>query len=257
MTDVRTLLHHGAGEPSDSVDLRLVAVRAGRLRLWRRALAWVAALGAVVAVGIPVERALVPADHGRVGVVTVNPPRPGDQQPPPPALEHPTAASVGSEVSAAGAAPLVHAQRLPTGGRTASQPASPSAPPAPLGPPTTAAASYPSAPACSLDSVGLAPGQTRRCQFTATTTGGWLFDDSAGGAGFDIPQGTLTVTHAGIAKTYANQHDGTDCADAIISAGDQVQLALTAPTTDVTVTYRTGAGQGWDCSTPTTSGAPT
>ena len=118
----------------------------------------------------------------------------------------------------------------------------------PTRPSTTVSGSadYPRAPSCSLSSVGLAPGQSRSCQFTATAVGGWDFDDSAGGAGFDRPQATLTVRHAGKTRTYRSDGFST-CADAVIRRGDRVRLTLIAPTMEVSLTYRAGAGRGWDC----------
>jgi hypothetical protein len=254
MTDIRTLLREGAGSAPGPVDLRVVAARAGRRRLWRRALVWITALGALVGAGIPVETVLAPAGHGRVHVATVYPPRPAEHHrdaahPEQPAAPPPAGAT--SRLAPAPPPPAAGAPRavttsgtgLPTGGA-----------PLPRTTPTGSAAPYATAYGCSLDSVGLVPGQSRQCGFTAITAGGWAYDNSAGDAGFDTPQATVSVTHAGATRTYASHHL-TDCADAIIAPGDQVLLTLTAPSVDVTVTYRTGAGQAWSCSTPTTASA--
>jgi hypothetical protein len=94
--------------------------------------------------------------------------------------------------------------------------------------------------------VALAPGQTSRCQFTATAAGGWRYE-SAGGAGFDIPSATVTVTRNGTTKTYKTYYEN-GCGDAVIVPGDLVQVTLTAPTMDVAPTYEVGAGRNWDCS---------
>jgi hypothetical protein len=104
---------------------------------------------------------------------------------------------------------------------------------------------YPYAASCSLDSTGLAPGRSRQCQFTATSAGGWAFS-SYGGAGFDVPEAALTVTHGGKSTTYRTGY-GVTCSDAVIVRGDRVQLTLTAPSADVEPVYRAGAGRGWSC----------
>ena len=65
MADLRTLLHDAAPTPRGPLDLDAVRRRAGRLGV-RRAVAWVAGLGAVIGLGVPVAGGvgglLVPAD---------------------------------------------------------------------------------------------------------------------------------------------------------------------------------------------------
>jgi len=105
---------------------------------------------------------------------------------------------------------------------------------------------YPWADGCSVNSVALAPGQSRHCQFRATSIGGWAFDDQIGGAGLDVPYSTVAVTHGATTTTY--QSSGlTSCRTAIIAPGDRVRLTLTASVLEVNVAYKAGAGAQWDC----------
>ena len=102
MTDVRTVLRHGAGGPPKPLDLAAVAARAEHRRLWKRALAWVSALGAIAGLAVPVGTALVPAGHGHVAVRTVHPPGRADER-------------LGSFVPAGGAASSPAATNRPGG----------------------------------------------------------------------------------------------------------------------------------------------
>ena len=210
--------------------------RARPTRRWssRRIGLGLGALGLLAGLGVPIEQALTPASHDDTGVKTVEP------NPTPRKVDNPAPTDDGERVASA----------VPDGASTAPVSSAPPAKsrPAPVAPttPTTSASRYPSAASCSLSSVGLAPGQTRRCHFTATASGGWRYD-SAGGAGFDIPSATVTVTRSGMTKTYKTSGE-YGCADAIIAPGDMVEVTLTAPVTDVAPGYQVGAGRNWDCS---------
>jgi hypothetical protein len=119
---------------------------------------------------------------------------------------------------------------------------------------------YPLASACAVDTTGLAPGGARSCRFTATKAGGWsasYYPPPAGSTpygGYDIyrdPSAWLQVTHDGVTKDYGTDSYGNGCANAIILAGDLVEVDVYAPPPNTNAVppprYQAGAGNGWSC----------
>jgi hypothetical protein len=241
---ITEFLERAAPTPTRPIDTQHVLAQTRRPRWFTRRWVWITGLIALGGAGVPAAVNLAPESSPAGQRVAVVQPQPdagttthdslADGQP----RTSRIAASSGSGT------PIDSADAAPDSGVGSTFESTPMAPR--QAPPTAQDASYPPAMSCSLDSVALAAGMSRTCQFTAAVAGGWVYDDSAGGAGFDFPSATLIVTHSGIQTTYHSEEPAT-CADAIISPGDQVQLTLTAPTRELPVTYRTGAGQGWDC----------
>ena len=266
MTDVRTLLRDNALRPDGALDMAGVYARANRHSI-RRLAAWLAGLGAVIGVAVPVgDRLLVNAGDDRsVGIVD---PRPPTEQTTP-------------TVVAPGQAPRGELSGLPHASTgtppTAARDLQPTRPaPSPTDPPTTLPEqSYPSGASCSVDTLGLEYSGERSCRFTATTAGGWSWykpSPNATPAPYNPPRGTVYVTHNGEIRRYETEaiHTGAPgdpgpttriegCADNIIQPGDLVEVVIRnmAPTTlsrsyslDDRYEMGVGAGRGWSCSNP-------
>lgn len=270
MTDLRTMLHESAPTPRrplDMVDVRRRAQRSGA----RRALAWLGAVGAVVALGVPVGGSLLaPAGEGAVDAVggpratTTTTSTPDDVGFDGPESATRVAESPAPETGtdAAGAA-----ASLGTSGQ-----ASPDLSPSPTAPPPPAAVAsdaddgaYPPGAGCSVDDAGLGPDERRTCRFTATEVGGASMQtDSAVDSPGTQPKGLVTVTRDGVSTTYelgttrARAQDPTGeelgvfldgCRHGpFIQPGDLVEAVITrTSSTPPAATTTLIAGEEWAC----------
>lgn len=271
MTDLRTLLRESAPTPRQPLDLAELHRRADR-RGTRRWLTWIAGLGAVLGLAGPVGvGVLSPADEGdsRVGVGPVV------------TTSSTVASASASAVASASTTTTTTTTRRGTGAgaratsaKAADRPSDAGAPADPVvgsserstapGPadrpaPATATAGnpdYPEATACTVDDVGLGPGEERRCRFTATTNGGASLR-SDGPASPDVGvRGEVIITRGRTTTRREVQYQSVRAGDVsafagcdkFIEPGDLVEVVLTNSTSPAESGRTTlGAGEGWAC----------
>jgi len=239
MADLRELFHDAAAPPTRPLDVPALLRHAARRP--RRWVAWLATLGAFVAVGTPVGLQWASSgSHANVRTL-----------PGPVSTTTTTVSAVAPPLSNSEVSVVVPpGPRAP--GATHATPAG-RTDAAPSRPETTAA----SGTSCSVNTDGVPPGEMRTCQFTATTAGGW-WAGYAGqqpgapvGVAFSDPSSVVRVTRAGVTSSYPSGQYGSGCADDIIRAGDVVEVSLRAASQSPASTppghYVVGAGSGWDC----------
>lgn len=260
MTDIRDLLRDAAPEPRQPLDFAALRARSEGNRR-SRLIAWftplVAAVAATAALG---QGALNPAGPAETNAeapttVTTAPESVGSADqvsttttalgPPP----------VGSESTAdAGRPRRDDTDTAEPAGAPASEPAAQPAPNRPHDPyfdgwPDDPA--YPRRPGCSVDDAGLAPGAERRCQYTASESGGAYVDRQDGsipsaGTADRVRVTVLRPTGETSEWTGGNSYEvgeaGVFMCGYFIAPGDRVEVVLVAGDDQRATTLHAGAG---------------
>ena len=256
MTDLSTLLHESAPAPRRPLDLAAVHDRARRAGA-RRRLLWLGGLGSLLALPIGAGT-FVPAHEGADGRVDAGRKRPAVVAPDDSSAADGTALAVAADAGKATGVGGSVRHSPPTATSAASSVGDPLMDAIEVVPvvdgATAVDASYPTAAACSVDDVGLAPRDERRCRFTASALGGASFR-SNGPTSPVGASGRVLVTRNGETTTYEVRHSvvrvgevRTVYCGAYIEPGDLVEVVLTVedvPDDGTTVTL--GAGEGWEC----------
>lgn len=258
MSDLRQVFHDAAAPPTRPLDVEEL-VRAARRRRHRWA-AWLASLGAVVAIATPVglQWAAGGGSHSHLRTL----PAPGST----------TTTTIGggpmvtTPMAVAGFSPPSQAGPKASG-EAGSAVTTASSSPAGAEPHAASNPSASSAGDCFIDTTGMAPGQTKSCRFVATDSGGWWggYAVSASrpiaGDWFNTrPVTVVKVTRAGLTSSYETTESsqptpmdpsGNGCGDDVIQPGDQVEVDVTAPdhgtVSQATGPYEGGAGRDWNC----------
>lgn len=235
MSDIRTVLHQAASTPSQPPNMHAIRERARRLG-HRRVFVWLTGAVAVLGVGFPVGNTILvsPGSSDRISTIDADVPRPSRQDEAAVGAASGGDTRSGDKSAAASSSPAAHVSPATTVPAVGGIPTT-----------TTAPTGHPARESCRIDNNGLLPGESRRCQFTATRAGGWRFSDGAG-AGADWSRGIVTVTRDGETKTY-NSVGFTSCGDTVIEPGDLVTLEFVQGTQDVTVGGYVAAGYRWSC----------
>jgi hypothetical protein len=251
MPDIRTLLHDAAPSPARPLQMDVVRARARRSST-RRLVAWIAGLGAVMGLGVPVGSGLLPSagEGDRVSIIDPRPTiesTPTTGQPP---------VTVGTDLPGnPGTLPTVDPppESLPAPTISTTLPAATSSTT-----PTTAGSRYPAATACAVDTYGLDEGEARSCRFTATSRGGWNNYSTNLTSSLDkMPVVRITVIRGDDVMTYRSQEvdengdtQYENCAEDIIQPGDLVEVRIDQAYVWIDGTeYQmgAGAGEGWGC----------
>ena len=252
MTDLRTLLQQAAPVPERPLDMADIRRRARRRR---GVVAWLAGLGALIGVALPVAGpALAPGGGGdsaaRLQIVERSTTTIGDRPGPTEGkegreqaggLRRSGPAAVGT--TSAGGTGLA----FETGGSDVAPLAGGSSP--------ASSADYPAAASCSVNNVDLEPGGQRRCRFTATVAAGASMTTTGPLSPPPGMRGEIIVTRDGQTTRYEVHDDvvragdvGTVyCAARVMEPGDLVEVVLTNANPSDGFETTLGAGEGWEC----------
>jgi hypothetical protein len=249
MPDIGDLLQAAARSARSAPDLVLIQRRARSLRRHQYALRS-ASVVAAMAIVVPVSLQLSGGDGDRLHQVPVSSPSPtpvvSNATGGPQRTADPGASTQQSLPRQSAAAPPCRGcQPLPGAGQTP-RPSSSAQAGTPRPSPSRSAPSGAAAASCHVSSSGLAPNQSRTCQFVATQYGGWRVHQS-GGAGTQQIYTNVTVTRDG--QTYERPGDtGADCANDVIRPGDLVTATVRQESMGYLV-VDVGAGAGYRCGT--------
>lgn len=275
MTDLRTLLHDAAPDPSGPVDVAEIHRRAEQ-RGVRRIVAWVASMGVLLA-SLPVGNSLLlqSADDGEQAGPPATEESQGDDASTPEGDQAPPSSQPPSDASAPSTSaapddgdPQTASGTTPDGGgwTIVVDYATPT-PSTTSPPPVTGSATHPAESSCQVDTTDMAAGQQRVCRFTATDAGGAaMTGNTVDGWESDVV-GEVTVTRDGnVVYVWNSDEHGAavfagnggvrrdTCGDPVvhqdegyfIQAGDLVDVVLTVHQDDDEL-VTLGAGQGWSC----------
>jgi hypothetical protein len=246
MTDLRLALHAAAPTPARPLDLGAIRRRAAQRGL-RRAVAWIAGGMVVLAAGIGVGDTVFVTSggggrHPTGGAFVPRPPDDdnGNAESPTPLASPRTGGHVRAGATGTHTAAATHlVENAAVSGDD-----------------------FPVRDACSLDTSGMAVGASRRCQFTATATGGAAITSEAPAESHQGTQefavGEVYVTRGG-KRELMWRSDQCNTADAYVAGvgafygqcdrpfiqkGDRVEVVLTKKA-EAPFLLTLGAGKDW------------